>query len=355
MQALWHQLISLGEARFGSGDVTPLLDDWLLDLPWVRAGPGADLLGDVHTLLSRLQEGHKLGDVLALLLGLQAASLLWDLSDNSLSLLKALLWAGLQLTTRWAAELTWDLLALSFRRVLLDTLLLLGTDLLGPLGTLLLGGVTLGDILALLLLDGLTLNNIILNVVLVVLGLTLRLIDGLTLDWAFTITDQWGVAELNFLIGSSLLVLNEAVLHEVLLTLLFLLRLKVSGVGGVALLAVAMLALDDIIVLSLLNHDNLVNTPLSCSGNGSNVQSDIVLTVALTSITGRDSSCSMSSMVMGMVMMVMVMSSACSSPVLLVEWEGSPQVLALSVWASCGGTASHQHQQTKAAESVHVF
>merc|ERR1719320_605244 len=205
MQALWHQLISLGEARFGSGDVTPLLDDWLLDLPWVGAGPGAHLLGDVHTLLSRLQEGHKLGDVLALLLGLQAASLLWDLSDNSLSLLKALLWAGLQLTTRWAAELTWDLLALSFRRVLLDTLLLLGTDLLGPLGTLLLGGITLGDILALLLLDGLALNNIILNVVLVVLGLTLRLIDGLTLDWAFTITDQWGVAELNFLIGSSLL------------------------------------------------------------------------------------------------------------------------------------------------------
>merc|ERR1719320_1965671 len=286
MQAPWHQLISLGEARFGSGDVTPLLDDWLLDLPWVGAGPGADLLGDVHTLLSRLQEGHKLGDVLALLLGLQAASLLWDLSDNSLSLLKALLWAGLQLTTRWAAELTWDLLALSFRRVLLDTLLLLGTDLLGPLGTLLLGGVTLGDILALLL----------------------------------------------------------------------LLRLKVSSVGGVALLAVAMLALDDIIVLSLLNHDDLVNTPLSGSGNGSNVQSDIVLTVALTSITGRDSSCSMSSMVMGMVMMVMVMSSACSSSsVLLVEWEGSPQVLALSVGASCGGTASHQQQHAKAAESVHVL
>merc|ERR1719320_1776407 len=204
MQALWHQLISLGEARFGSGDVTPLLDDWLLDLPWVGAGPGADLLGDVHTLLSWLQKWHQLGDVLALLLGLQAASLLWDLSDNSLCLLKALLWAGLQLTTRWATELTRDLLTLSFRRVLLDTLRLLGTDLLGPLGTLLLSGVTLGDILALLLLDGLALNDIILNIMLVVPGLTLRLVDGLTLNWAFTITDQWGVAELNFFIGSSL-------------------------------------------------------------------------------------------------------------------------------------------------------
>merc|ERR1719513_392264 len=58
-----------------------------------------------------------------------------------------------------------------------------------------------------------------------------------------------------------------------------------------------MLALNDIVVLSLLNHDNLVNAPLSSSSNGSNVQRDIVLTVALTSITGRDSGCSMSSMV----------------------------------------------------------
>merc|ERR1719513_485967 len=49
-----------------------------------------------------------------------------------------------------------------------------------------------------------------------------------------------------------------------------------------------MLALNDIVVLSLLNHDNLVNTPLSCSGNGSNVQSDIVATT-LTGATGINS------------------------------------------------------------------
>merc|ERR1719320_687779 len=238
MQALWHQLISLGEARFGSGDVTPLLDDWLLDLPWVRAGPGADLLGDVHTLLHGLKQRHQFGDMLALLLGLQVASLLWDLSDNSLSLVEALLWARLQLTARWATELLGNLLALSLRRVLLDLLLLRSTDLLGPLGTLLLGGVTLGDILALLLLDGLARHNIVLNVVLVVPGLTLRLVDGLTLDWALSVTDQRSVAELNGLIRSNLLVLNEAALPEVLLALLLLLRLKVSSIGGVALLAV---------------------------------------------------------------------------------------------------------------------
>ena len=69
----------LSKARFSSGDITPLLDNRLLDLPGVGAGPGADLLGNVNALLSRLQKWHKLGDVLALLLGLQGASLLWHL------------------------------------------------------------------------------------------------------------------------------------------------------------------------------------------------------------------------------------------------------------------------------------
>ena len=67
------KLLSLGKARLGGGDVAPLLDNWLLDLPWVGAGPGADLLGDVNALLSRLEERHQFGDVLALLLGLKVA------------------------------------------------------------------------------------------------------------------------------------------------------------------------------------------------------------------------------------------------------------------------------------------
>ena len=69
----------LSEARLSSWDIAPLLDHWLLDLPWVGARPGADLLGDVNTLLSRLEQGHQLGDVLALPLGLKVAGLLWDL------------------------------------------------------------------------------------------------------------------------------------------------------------------------------------------------------------------------------------------------------------------------------------
>merc|ERR1719391_1314258 len=102
--------------------------------------------------------------MLALLLGLQVAGLLWDFSDNSLGLGEALLWARLQVTARWATKFLGDLLTLGLGRILLDIGLLLGTDLLGPLGTLLLGGVSLGDILTLLLLDGLAVDNVILNV-----------------------------------------------------------------------------------------------------------------------------------------------------------------------------------------------
>merc|ERR1711973_708862 len=106
----------LSQTGFGSWHVAPLLDNGLLDLPWVGAGPGADLLGDVNALLSGLQQGHQLGDVLALLLGLQVAGLLRHFSDDSLGPWEALLWARLQLTARWAAKLFGDLLTLSLRR-----------------------------------------------------------------------------------------------------------------------------------------------------------------------------------------------------------------------------------------------
>jgi len=317
----------LSKARLSSGDITPLLDNRLLDLPGVGAGPGADLLRDVNALLSGLQEWDKLGDVLALLLGLQGAGLLWHLLGDSLGLVEALLWARLQLATGWAAKLTGNLLTLGLRRVLLDTLPLGLTDLLGPLGTLLLGGVSLGDILAFLLLDGLALNDIILNIVLMVPGLALRLVDGLTLNGALTITDQGGVTELDLLLGGDSLVLDEAVLPEVLLALLLLLGLEVGSVGGVTLLGVGVLALNDIIVLGLLNHDDLVDTPLAGGGNGSNVQSDIILTATLTGITSGQSSLGMGGMVL-MVVTVSMGSVLGSTAVSLVEWESSPQVLA---------------------------
>jgi len=117
-------IVRLGKARFGSWDIAPLLDDWLLDLSWVSAGPGADLLGDVNTLLSGLEQGNQLSDVLALLLGLQVAGLLWDFGNDGLSLGEALFWAGLQLAAGGATELLGNLLTLGLGRVLLHVSLL---------------------------------------------------------------------------------------------------------------------------------------------------------------------------------------------------------------------------------------
>jgi len=341
------------KTRLFSGYITPLLDYRLLDLPWVNAGPGADLLGDVNTLLSGLEQRHQLGDMFALLLWLQVAGLFRDLRDDSLSLGKTLLWARLQLTARWATELLRHLLTLSLGRVLLDILLLGLANLFGPLGTLLLGGVAISDILTFLLLNCLTLNNIIFNIMLMVPSFTLGLIDSFALYRTLSITDKRSVAELCLLLRSNLFVVNEAVLDEVLLTFLLLLGLEVSCVGGVTLLAVAMFALDDIIVLSLFNHDNLVNATLASCGNGSNVQGDVI-TATLTGSTGVDGVVSVG-MSMLVLMVVIVSSVASSITVSLVEWECSPQVLAPSVWPSGGGAASQQKGETKAAKSVHIF
>merc|ERR1719187_1725313 len=193
----WFSFWFLSKARLGSGDVTPFLDNGLLDLPWVGAGPGAHLLGDIDTLLSRLEQRNQLGNMFALLLGLQVAGLLWDFRDNSLSFGEALLWARDQLAAGWATELLGDLLTLSLRRVLLDIGLLLVTNLLGPLGTLLLGCVTLSDIFTLLLLDSLAFHNVIFNIMLMVPGLALGLVDSSALNGALSVTDQGSVAEFN--------------------------------------------------------------------------------------------------------------------------------------------------------------
>ena len=67
------------KARFGSRHVAPLLHNGLLDLPGVPPRPGAHLLRDVDALLGRLEEGHKLCNMLALTLGLEIACLLGNL------------------------------------------------------------------------------------------------------------------------------------------------------------------------------------------------------------------------------------------------------------------------------------
>merc|ERR1719370_1211031 len=139
---------------------------------------------------------------------------------------------------------------------------------------------------------------------LVVVGGALRLVFSPTYSVAWAVTDEGSSAEVNLLLGGHLLVINKAFLDEVLLALLLLLGLEVRAVGGVALLAVAVLASNFIIILGLLNHHNLIDTPPTSSSNGSNVQRDIgLLTSSLTSITGGNR---LSSMVVVMVMVMVV-------------------------------------------------
>jgi len=319
----------LGEAGSGAGNVTPLLDDGLLDLAGVLPGSGADLLGDVDALLLGVEQGNELGDVLALSLGLEVASLLGNFLDDGFLLVEALLGSGGQDAARGTAKLAGNLLTFSLGSVLLDFLAVSLADLLGPFGTLLLGGVTLGDILALLFLDGLTLNNIIFNVMFVVFGLTLRFVDSTALFGSFSFANEGSVAEFDGLFEGNLLVFDEARFLEVLLAFLFLLRLEVGGVSGVATLGVGVMALNLLVVFSLLNHDNLVDTTLASGGDSADAQVEV--TVSLTGVTGRleVDGLEVASAVVGVsgVVMVMVVAGGVSG----VEGEGVHERTAIAV------------------------
>ena len=175
-------------------------------------------------------------------------------------------------------------LALGVGGVLGNTLSGLRTFPPGPLGTFLCGGVALGLRLALLINDILAFNNVILDIVRMLAGdanalghLRTFLITRHNLISVDTLLDS--------LLTCHLFVFNEAALFEVLAAFFLLLGLKISGVGGVALLGVAMLALNVVIVLSLLNHDNLVDATITSSSDGTNIQVNVV-SFALTRSPG---------------------------------------------------------------------
>merc|ERR1719464_1794035 len=133
------------------------------------------------------------------------------------------------------------------------------------------GGVSGGALLALLLNLSSAVDNIILDFVLLLLGPALGLVlsaaDLGSLNLA--ILDQRSSADLDGLVEGNLLVLDETALPEVLLALLLLLGVVVGDVGGVAPLVVAMVTLDHVIVLNLLDHLDLVNTSLAIDNWGS--------------------------------------------------------------------------------------
>ena len=199
-------------------------------------------------------------------------------------------------------------------------------------------------------LDGLALDNVILNIVFVITGLAHALVDGLTLLGSLSLADEWGVTELDLLIEGDLLVFDETVLDEVLLALFLLLGLEVGGVGGVTPLAVAVLALNDVIVFGLLNHDDLVDTTLTGGGDGSDVESNLGLLGTLTGITGwwGDGLGSCGCVGMGVIVLVSVIMSVFvsgSSSGASIEWEGVGQTLLIAATLTLNGSHGDQANQ----------
>merc|ERR1711981_1034613 len=257
--------ISSSEARLLRWDVAPFLDDWLLDLPRVSSGPGADLLGNIHTLLFGRELGDQLGDVLTGTLGLQRTFLLGGVLDDSLDLVVTLLSSLLEPTPSGGAELPGLLGAAGDGGVLLHVLLGDTAHLLGPLGALGVGGVAGGLVLALLLHDRLTAHHVVLDVVFLLLGPAL----GLVLSPAdlgsllVTVLHQGSTADLHGLVEGDLLVLDVTCLPVVIIALFLLRGLVVGDVGGVAPLVVAVIALHHVVVLGHLHHLHLVDAPLA--------------------------------------------------------------------------------------------
>merc|ERR1740128_335206 len=88
-----------------------------------------------------------------------------------------------------------------------------------------------------------------------------------------TVLHKGSSADLNSLIESNLLVFNKTALPVVLLALLLLLGLVGGDVGGVAPLVIRVITLHNIIILSLLNHLNFVNTSLAIRSRSSSSNS----------------------------------------------------------------------------------
>jgi len=277
---------SLGEAGLLRGHVAPLLDDGLLDRSGVGSGPGADLLGDIDTLLDGGELGHQLGHVLAGPLGLEGAGLLGGVLDNGLLLGIADLITRHESTASGGAELPGLLGTSGDGGELSDRLLGDAANLPGPLFALVFGGVSGGALLALLLNLSSAVDNIILDLVDLLLGPALGFVlsaaDLGSLDVA--ILDQRSSADLHSLVEGNLLVLDETALPEVLFTVLLLLGLVLGDIGGVAPPVVGVVALDNIVVLGLFDHLDLVDTPLAVStrSGGCNGREAHISVVSLT-------------------------------------------------------------------------
>jgi hypothetical protein len=257
--------VCLSQARFFGRNITPFLDNWLLDLPGVGSGPGADLLGDINAFFLGFKLGHQFGDVLAGTLGLQRTLFLGSILDNGLGFVITLLSSLSESTASRSTEFPGFLSTSGDGRILLDILLGNGAHLLGPLAALGVGCVATGLILALLLIDSFTFNNIIFNIMFFLLGPALALVFG-TADFGslyIAILHKRSTADLDSFVESDLLVFNEAVFPEVLVTLFLLLGFVVGDICGVAPFVIRVITLNNIIIFGLFNHLNFVNATLA--------------------------------------------------------------------------------------------
>merc|ERR1712198_577534 len=275
-------------------------------------------------------------------LGFQRAFFLGGILDHGLGLVIADLSSLLESATSRSTELSGFLGTSGDGGVLLHLLLVDVAHLSGPLGALGEGGVATGLILTLLILDGLTLNNVILNIMLLLLGPALRLVLGSAdlRSLHITVLDKGSSAHLDCLVEGDLLVVDEAVLPEVLLALLLLLGLVVGDIGGVAPPVVGVVTLNNLIILSLLDHLDLVNAPLAIGSRSSSSDSskaDVSTIVALAIYTGSKFGCGGNSS--SWFMMGMVLSG------IGIEGEGVEQGLLLTGVVdklSCAKTAANQ-------------
>merc|ERR1719489_95366 len=204
--------------------------------------------------------------------GFQGTLLLGGVLHNGLNFVVALLSTLLEATACGGTKLPGFLGASSDRGVLLHWLLGDAAHLPGPLGALGVGGVSRGLVLTLLLNLSSALNHVVLHIVNLLFGPALGFVLGPADLGSLhnTVLHKRGPADLSGLVEGDLLILDETVLPEVLLALLLLLGLVLGDIGGVAPPVVGVVALDNIVVLRLFDHLDLVNTPLAISTSSSN-------------------------------------------------------------------------------------
>ena len=180
--------------------------------------------------------GDQLGHMLASPLRLERTLLVGGVLDHSLNLVVTLLSSLLEPAAGRSTELPGLLGTAGDGSVLRHGLLHNAAHLSGPLGALGVGGVAGGLVLALLLHDGLAADHIISHIVNLLLGPALGLILSPADLRALDVADlhQQSPADLHRLIEGNFLVLYEAALPEVLVTLLLLLGLVIGDIGGVA-------------------------------------------------------------------------------------------------------------------------